>query len=283
MMQQSKINTATTHIHKRLSVQVSLIGHSFLVHDDASPVSNFYVAKNYNTICTPEEVLVNIKKEIENTPLLQQSFKEVVVVYTNSLATTVPATLFNEEKAVEYLKFNTKILATDYVAHDLLANKELVNVYVPFVNINNYFIETVGSFKYYHSSTLLIEQALRIEPNKKEHHAYVNVQDDYFQLICLSGNDLILSNHFTYKTKEDFLYYVLFCLEQLQWSPEETPFYLSGNITTQSDLYRLLYKYIRHIALLQDNALNRYAIEKVATHQKNVLKLAAHAHYIGNL
>ena len=55
-------------------------------------------------------------------------------------------------------------------------------------------------------------------------------------------------NIFEYETKEDFIYYILFTLEQLELSPEETNISIMGAINEQSELYEILYTYIRNIS-----------------------------------
>ena len=57
-------------------------------------------------------------------------------------------------------------------------------------------------------------------------------------------------NIFEYQTKEDFIYYILFTLEQLDLSTETTNISIIGAINEQSELYKILYTYIRNISFL---------------------------------
>ena len=54
-------------------------------------------------------------------------------------------------------------------------------------------------------------------------------------------------NCFEFKTKEDFIYYILFTAEQLHLNPEEFELILLGDIEKESELYTILYQYIRTI------------------------------------
>ena len=54
-------------------------------------------------------------------------------------------------------------------------------------------------------------------------------------------------NIFEYQTKEDFIYYILFTLEQLELSTDKTNVSLLGDINKQSELYKILYTYVRNI------------------------------------
>src|SRR5690554_2203679 len=87
-------------------------------------------------------------------------YSEVSLVYATNLYSLVPSVLFDETKASEYLKFNSKILANDYVTYDTVEEKGIKVVYVPFVNINNWFFEKYGSFSYYHAITVFLNTVL---------------------------------------------------------------------------------------------------------------------------
>ena len=63
----------------------------------------------------------------------------------------------------DYLKFNSKILKSDFIAYDDIRHNEAVNVYVPYVNINNFIYEHFGSFTYRHYSTIVIDEILKVE------------------------------------------------------------------------------------------------------------------------
>ena len=131
---------------KKLSIQVSLNGLSFCVADTVvqklllSDSVDFVEEKN------PMVVLDELKKLFQEHQLDNMEFDEVVVVHRNTLFGLVPKSLFNADHLFEYLKFNTKVLGTDVLSYDIVENHELVNVYVPYMNINNYIYELFGEF-----------------------------------------------------------------------------------------------------------------------------------------
>jgi hypothetical protein len=76
------------------------------------------------------------------------------------------------------------------------------------------------------------------------------VSKSTLDIVIIKNSNLQFFNIFEYKTKEDFMYYVLFTLEQLELSTEETLVSILGDIEEDSDLYRLIYTYIRNIDFL---------------------------------
>ena len=83
--------------------------------------------------------------------MLHGGFESINVTHSNNLSTFVPKPFFNEDNLSDYLQYNIKILKNDFIAYDTLENSELVNVFIPYVFINNYLFDTFGSFEYKHT------------------------------------------------------------------------------------------------------------------------------------
>ena len=231
-----------------LSIQINLNGLSFCILNTDSNTITYLRHFNENKKLNPFEILDLLKDLFNKEEELQQDFKNVHVIYVNELATLVPKELFNEDLLADYLKFNSKILKSDFIAYDTLEINESVNVYVPYVNINNYIYDTFGSFTYNHFSSILIEKILQIEKQASDSKLYIHVSKDHFEIVVTNKGKLILYNTFSYSSKEDFIYYILFATEQLHLNPEKVQLIFLGDIDKASDLYEITYKYIRHIS-----------------------------------
>ncbi len=170
-----------------------------------------------------------------------------MVIHKNELATIVPAALFNEDNLADYLKFNNKILSTDFITFDKIDLNDSFNVYIPFININNFLYDRFGEFTYKHFSTILIEQVLNAEKNAEKPKMYVNVDNENFDIVVVENGSLKFYNSFEYKTKEDFIYYILFTSEQLKLNPETLELIFTGNIDSKDELYVIAYKYVRFV------------------------------------
>lgn len=248
-MTQSETKNFFIHNQSRLSVQVALNGLSFLISDDQGKKLDFQKEKWKHSI-TPEELLIELEKLFDKLPE-NHSFSEVKVVYTTPVHTVVPESLFDESKGSEYLKFSSKILLNDYVANDQLQTEDLRIVYVPFMNINNAIFEKFGSFDYYHAITVLLETFFN-HHQRDQLEVYVHVRESFFDCIILNKGKLQLCNSYPYTSPEDFLYYLLFVLEQLELNPDEVKVLFCGNISKDDSLYSLAYEYIRNISFFDD-------------------------------
>ncbi len=257
---------------KRLSVQISLYGLSFLVTTFYAKETVYFTKKDFKTAQTPEELLTHISKIVNQDSNLSTSFKEVMLLYHTNAYTVVPSGLFDATKASEYLKFTVKILATDFVAHDQIKQSDLTLVYIPFVNINNFFFEKFGSFKYFHNNTILIEKLLRVNKFEKETQVYANVETTFFDLLVIKKGELLLCNTFEFQTPEDFTYYVLFVYEQLQLDPNIVPCILLGNIKKGDEIFNMLFTYIKDVHYFKSFQNSNVRIEETPPHRFFVLK-----------
>ncbi len=260
--------------NNRLSVQFSLSGLSFLIINQSTEKEVFYIKKNFSQPRSPEELLIDLTSIISEYPELQDRFSEVSVTYATTLYALVPTPLFDEKLTSEYLKLNSKILATDYVAFDHLENQDITIVYIPFININNYLFERYGDFKYHHASTLLLKHILNAEKHSIIPKLYINLGKDIFDILIINKGELILCNSYEFKTPEDFIYYILFCLEQLKLNPETIACVLSGEIVEKDANYNILFTYIRHVSFFNATELPILDYENNTTHRNLALKLA---------
>lgn len=241
-------NNTEDKIQKELSIQISLSGLSFCILNTKTHTIDFLKKFPTSTKKTPFQILDKLQILFKEQEQFNQKFDNVTIVYVNEISTVVPNALFKEEFLADYLKFNSKILKTDFISYDEIKAINAVNVYVPYVNINNYIYDRFGSFTYKHFSTVLIENLQKIETSKTDQKIYINVNSSHFEIISFRNNDLIFYNTFEYSTKEDFIYYLLFTIEQLNLNPEILELIFLGEINKTDDLYKIAYKYIRNVS-----------------------------------
>ena len=72
-----------------------------------------------------------MKTELSTNKIFADDFSDILIIHQNELATMVPAELYNSDLKADYLKFNAKILRTDYIAEDDIVINKSINVYVP--------------------------------------------------------------------------------------------------------------------------------------------------------
>lgn len=270
-MTQTIGNSLHTIPNKRLSVQVSLTGLSFLLTNSSKSEVIHFSSIVYQKERTPEELLLDIDNFIKEHVSEPSEFESVNVIYSNAEYTAVPSPLFDEAKASDYLKFNAKILANDFIAWDEVTSRNLHIVYVPYVNINNFLFDIFGSFQYFHSASVMLEMIPPGSRFTEEASVYINVERTNFQIVIQSASELMLCNSYHFVTPEDFIYYILFCFEQLEINPDSAKVVMMGQIKKEDPLYEIAYTYIRNIEFLPEGAA-LMALDETLAHEHALLK-----------
>jgi len=245
-------DTITARNYRKLSLQIAAHGMSFCVFDTLNgQVSNINHIPFIKTAPLEDELW----KVFVHHPELKDTYDEIVLLHDNSFNTFVPNALFDENYPGSYLQYNTRVFEADVFATDKLTGYDMTNIYVPLMNVNNYLIERLGSFEYKNTNSILVEKLLDTSVNIDEKQVFVHIQPSHFEIVVVRNQKLLLFNSFEYGTTTDFLYYLLYTLEQLLLNPETVQVLLLGNVDTDSPLYEAAYTYIRNVVLFNTTAL----------------------------
>lgn len=258
--------------NRRLSVQISLTGQSFLISCTKTNKIEWKASERWlYALSGPEELLDRTIRVLENSTIDLSQITEVKLFYHTSLYTLVPSKIWSDENPNLYLKYTLKTLPHDFIAHESILKGETNLVYIPFVNLNNYFFDKFGSFHYYHALGPWIDYCAEVIG--KQTGVFANFTSRQLDVLVFKNGQLHLSNSFEYHTPEDVVYYTLFIYEQLGLNPDETPILLSGNITKTTSLYSALYTYIRHIDFIPTQSLAVKQLNEEEPHKDLLLKL----------
>ncbi len=235
-----------------LSIQLSLDGFAYCIFDkDLVDVVSLNVYEFENRSQTPEQLLENVKEVFDTEPVLTSKFDSINISHKNNLSALVPKELFDESKKAEYLKYAIKVFENDQISVDDLMENASNNVYIPFENINNYLVKKLGSFDYLHTSSILLSALLKYYKHDTKKYFFVNISKNSFDIIYIDNDQIQYYNSFLYYTKEDFIYYILFTMEQLLLNPDEQMLTLLGDVDKDSPLFDIAYTYVRNINFLK--------------------------------
>lgn len=243
--------------YKKLSIQVSLTGISFCCFDKLNHTILSLKKVKFDTFHNGAKIEDLFANAFRDYPELKDSYDEILVIHNNNLSTFVPTALFDENYLGSYLQYNTKVFDTDFFAFDEITNYPMHSVYIPYMNINNFFIDQFGSFDYKHANSILVKTLLDLSKNDDDKKMVVYFNTDHFEIIVIQNQKLLLFNSFDYKTPEDFIYYLLFTAEQLNMNPESFKLELLGTITKDDAFYSIAFKYIRNVFIFDVSDLQK--------------------------
>lgn len=177
--------------------------------------------------------------------LLKLPYRQVKIGLYSAASTLVPQRLFSLPKLNQYLHPVTEIADNQTVYRDELPTLDLTHVYAVDAAWKTLLEQQYSYCKIYHLNTVLLRSLQRRQRGQSGHALYANVSTKNVQLFLYEGANLLFSNTFSYQSTKDFVYYVLLAYDQFNLSPSELPLHLSGQIVKDSELYKLLYRYIK--------------------------------------
>ncbi len=193
---------------------------------------------------------------------LSQPFNSVRVLLEQGKSTLIPEALFNEEEKCSIFDFNVAggPYETADIHHDYLKS---TNAYVIY-HLPSTLAEVIK--KYFstamvcHFSTAIIQSLfLKFRNTDSANQLFVNTGASHIDILQIKNKKLDYYNSFLYNTAEDFMYYLIFVVEQLNLNPESVDLVMMGEIEKHSALADLVNKYIRNVRFIERNSDFRYS------------------------
>jgi hypothetical protein len=261
----------------KLSIQSSLDGFSFVLFDENTKKFQSVESISLPNLRNADEFGDTFEKYAENHSWLNLPYKQVSIIHECTQSTLVPSPLFDPQELNNYTNLNFVVSENEVVKADKLPNVDAYKIYgIPKVIIDT-FLRQYPDHRLFCHASILIESLLVLNKNSPAiMRCYVNVRNSYLDIVILEGRQLLFYNSFEYKSIEDFIYYLIFVLEQLKLNPEEIELGLAGYIEKNSKLFEIVYKYIRNISFLPQNDSYEYSyiFQEVPSHRYfNLLSL----------
>ncbi len=226
----------------RLSIGLSLDGFSFLVQEDDEKILMLNTVR-FNPEAETEEVAVALGKFLDEYTWIKQLMKRKVALADTGRFTLIPFSLYEDAKRKLYLNLNHPVNDDDVIKTDMLNEHHSYLVYAVNKKLYEAVNMTVPGLYWFHYASKLVNCTGR----NTQPCVYADVRDQRFYVLAFSGSRLKFCNEFRFRGKEDFAYFVLLTYKQLKLNPDIVPLRISGLMDKNSDIDRLLHRYVRNI------------------------------------
>jgi len=251
----------------KLSIQLSSNGFSFSVlevnRNKLLSLESYQLSKpeSIATSVTHESVvLLAIEELFLQFNWIGKKFAAINFIVESEKSTLIPMPLFDPAELNTYLKFSHNVREDEDIISNSMPNLEAFNVFSILKNLREKISSMFPDAIISNISNTLIEGILINHKNQNiKNKVFVNVRNSIFDVVLIDGKRLIFHNSFKYKTKEYFIYFLIFVFEQLRINPEEVELVLLGNIQKNSSLYEIAYNYIREISFGKRSELFKYS------------------------
>ncbi|GGK70113.1 hypothetical protein GCM10011405_17700 [Rufibacter glacialis] len=215
--------------------------------------NKFVALEDYEaeTPSTVENAIATLQDLSASNPLLQErKWQQVRIGIKNQQFTLIPETLFDLNAREEYLRLNAVVEPEqEVVDHHEHPRLELVNVFTVPAALEAWlamqFLDSPVEFV--HQTSALMEGFLHMAERSTRPQLFIYVDKNYVTLVVLQGLKLEFCNSFFFTTSEDFIYYVLFVLQEKKMNPDQDQVMVWGELLLDSELHEVLRTYIRHV------------------------------------
>ncbi len=197
------------------------------------------------------KILEQIHVIYDEHHLLNAGFwKSIKLNIVNDKFTLVPSSLFIEESAREYLKFNCDIDSIfDTVSFYRHRGSDIVNVHAADSKIVSWFkgIYPAKKIELIHQTSACIEGMLQGIKDLDKKSMLISLDNSLLTVLVVENKKLQFCNTFSYKAEEDLIYFILLVIDELKIDRENDQVILFGDIEHDSEVFSRLYQYIRQL------------------------------------
>jgi hypothetical protein len=203
-----------------------------------------------------QEILACLHKIYDTSLYLKANFWfSINVIVRDSPFTLIPWEYFDENQAEKYLKFTQQQLSNLQIKVNRQKQPNAMNVF----GVDNQFVEWFSqaypnrNINFLHQTQVFIEGIQRQNQGKKGFdQIHVYIEPTYFIIGVWQENKLTLMNIYHYRTAGDFIYFLLFVMDELRLSREDCPVRLYGKINSISEIYKNANTYLNNVRIYNE-------------------------------
>ena len=241
----------TRSLSYNITIQCSLDGFCFVIHDIEE--NKIVDVELYQTSQTGDEsvIMEALERALFKKGLYEKPFHAVHFIVGNRFNTLVPSELFDATHLDAYFRFNHHLPHGYILKSEALPALQAHNVFALSAQQEAKIHSLWDQARITHQSTVFLNSVMQEDPFDEKVNVYVHVNSRSFDLAIIQEGALVFFNNFKFDTKDDFVYYLMFTLEQQQLSALEVPVYFTGLITGNSEILKLCERYIKKIRFIR--------------------------------
>ena len=190
------------------------VGNQFLSLSISDTLSNkilYFKHKSFKDFVKTELLDSELDIFLNENNINDFNIEDVKLIQENDFYVLVPNELYDSSEKSTYLKYNTEINKNDFICSDDIDELNIKNVFIPYVNVNNYMVDKFKNIEYYHFNSLLIKKTYNETKKDQSFFVYVNVKK--IKIIIFKDDCLLFFNSYTIESNLDTIYYILLILK----------------------------------------------------------------------
>lgn len=243
-----------------LSIQLTPDGFFFcLFHPDL----NKYLAIDaveFSGIKNDLDFAEILEQVVRSHEWLSLPYRSIKILFENPTSTLIPASLFSENDIELYARFNFLLPDDHTCLNNHIKSIDAYLIYYISSKLTKKIQQLFPGYKLSSASANLIEALILNYKNVGYgKRMFVNVKKTFLDIAIIEDKKVLFFNTFSYQSVEDFIYYIIFVIEQLNINPEHIDLTFSGIIDKKSKLFETAYTYIRNINFQKLPTIHNYS------------------------
>lgn len=208
-----------------------------------------------------------LKTVKEQDAFLKNNLQNIRLLCDDQGYTLVPQSLFVESELKNYL---TPLVDPEKLLNGIVISSEINQIVV--VSLLNQELTEISKSIFPNSELYSFTHALLSfsqikDLNEPNYLGMVSMNSNYFDLVIKKRGQLHFFNRFEFSTKEDFVYFLMATLQNLEIKNSDIELALLGEIYPQSPITEILNRYFPKVGFVKTNQelawdYHRYCVEQ---------------------
>lgn len=224
---------------------------SYVVYDPA--VEKCLALKSYQF--QPRQTTADlemIEQVFDADKLLFTAFRSVLIGFDTTSSTLVPDAHYDPQLKKDYLHIAYREKMQEAVLADTLPELSLVNIYAVDKDLLGYLRKEFSTDRMLHANTALLKAyPYDFDFRNSEGIAFMEIQQQQLTLTVYTSGRLLSQQSLNYQSGLDAVYHLVNTLRQLGLDEQQVKVKLGGAVTTDSQVYQELYKFLPKLEWMQ--------------------------------
>lgn len=186
----------------------------------------------------------DIRAILGREDLLQMPFMDKTCLLSCATCTLIPRRLFSPENLEHYFKMLLRNSDKRVYGYEKLAEFDCFLVWASDPKLFHLCSQYFPGDNIRHLATPILRKLQQLSP-EEGYAVFANLRGQKVQIAVFERQNLAFFNVFDFAKPADLLYFVLLAYKQFDLNPLETTLTLSGTLLEDSDIFRLLQRYVR--------------------------------------
>jgi uncharacterized protein DUF3822 len=193
-----------------------------------------------------------LKGVFEKDELLNILYRRVKIALPHTPAALVPNRLYNPAEKTTYLEELTQVDDPGSIEVDELPELAARVVYPSANGLVSLLKRQFPTGRYYSPATPFLRGCNTMLAEGAGHSVFAHFWNNGLYVSVFEKDSLHFFNAFSIASASDALYYILLAFNQFKLDPNDVPLHLSGQIVQDSEIFKMLYRYITRIRFLSE-------------------------------